>query len=126
MTSLADYRILLVEDDYYLATDACEWLKEAGAEVVGPFASSSQALQLLGGEQVDAAVLDINLGFGPEFEVARHLQRQQVPIVFATGYDASTVPDEFKQSARVEKPFRQAHLVQAVERAVSNRQAEKS
>lgn len=124
MGPLSDRRILLMEDDYYLATDACEWLKEAGAEVVGPVASSSQALQLLGTEPVDAAVLDINLGFGPEFEVARHLQQQHVPIVFATGYDASTVPDEFKQSHRVEKPFRQAQLVQAVERAVSGGEAD--
>lgn len=119
MSSLTDRRILLVEDDYYLATDACEWLKEAGAEVLGPVASSTQALELLGDRRVDAAVLDINLGFGPEFEVARHLHRQQVPIVFATGYGASTVPDEFRQSPRIEKPFRQTQLVQAVERALA-------
>lgn len=119
MSSLTDRRILLLEDDYYLATDACEWLKDAGADVVGPASSSSQALELLALQQIDAAVLDINLGFGPEFEVARQIQHQQVPIVFATGYDASTVPDEFKHAARVEKPFRQKQLLQAVERAVS-------
>jgi len=124
MSSLSDCRILLVEDDYYLATDASEWLKEAGASVVGPVASSSQALELLGGAQVDAAVLDINLGFGPEFEVARHLHQQQVPMVFATGYDASTVPEEFRHSPRVEKPFRQAQLIEAVELAVADRQAD--
>lgn len=119
MSSLADCRILLLEDDYYLATDACEWLKEAGAEVVGPVGNSKQALELLGKERVDAAVLDINLGSGPEFDVPRHLQQQQIPIVFATGYDASSVPDEFKQSQRVEKPFRKSQLVQAVQHAIS-------
>lgn len=120
MGPLTNRRILLVEDDYYLATDACEWLEEAGAQVVGPAASSSQALAMLGDEPIDAAVLDINLGFGPEFEVARRLRQQQVPIVFATGYDASSLPDEFKQSPRLGKPFRHAQLVQAVESAISS------
>lgn len=119
MSSLMDRRVLLVEDDYYLATDACEWLTKAGAEVVGPVGSSGQAMAMLDDHKVDAAVLDINLGFGPEFKVARHLHQQRVPIVFTTGYDASVVPDEFQQSFRVEKPFRPRQLVQAVECAIS-------
>lgn len=118
MRSLAGRRVLLVEDDYYLATDACQWLEDAGAEVIGPASSSRQALELLGTELPDAAVLDINLGFGPEYKVARHLSDRHVPMVFATGYDASSVPDEFRTAPRVEKPFRQRDLVLAVQQAV--------
>jgi hypothetical protein len=39
MTNEADlrgHRILVVEDDYYLATDAARALRGAGAEVIGP------------------------------------------------------------------------------------------
>ena len=76
MRSLTECRTLLMEDDYYLALDACEWLKEAGADVVGPVASAKQAMTLIEEGPVDAAVLDINLSFGPDFSVARHLREQ--------------------------------------------------
>jgi CheY-like chemotaxis protein len=107
-------QILVVEDQYLLARDVCEWLEAAGAEIIGPAPDSRKACELLEGRSVDGAVVDINLGNGPTYEVASRLAERKVPFVFATGYDRAVIPAEFEAAPRLEKPFRGADLVQAV------------
>jgi CheY-like chemotaxis protein len=108
-------QVLVVEDQYLLARDVCEWLEAAGAHVVGPAPDSTKACELLEGHAVDSAVVDINLGRGPTYEVAARLNEREVPFLFATGYDEEVIPAEFQGAARLEKPFTGADLVQAVE-----------
>ncbi len=107
--------ILVVEDQYLLARDVCEWLEAAGAEVIGPAPNSGRACELLEGRNVDAAVVDINLGNGPTYEVASRLVERKVPFIFATGYDQAVIPAEFEAMPRLEKPFRGTDLVRAVQ-----------
>lgn len=61
---LAGRRILVVEDGYYLATDAARALRGAGAEVLGPCATEEDARAELDEQRPNAAVFDINLGLG--------------------------------------------------------------
>jgi CheY-like chemotaxis protein len=112
--SLAGRRILVVEDDYYLASDTSEWLQREGAEVIGPFSSTDEACQAVEQQAVDVAVIDINLGQGPTFHLASRLAAIDVPFIFATGYDAVALPDGFRDRPRLEKPFTGAQLVCAV------------
>lgn len=102
--SLRDARILILEDDYYLATDLQAALEVAGATVIGPFGDEAEAKRALDKTKPDCAFIDVNLGQGPSFEVPRALGERAVPFVFVTGYDAGTVPDEFAGVARLEKP----------------------
>lgn len=106
-------RILVVEDDYYLATDAKTTIQEAGGKVVGPFATVGEARAAFDADGADLAVVDINLGDGPAFDFARHLHSAKLPFLFATGYDQAVVPDDLKTIVRLEKPFRPAELVSA-------------
>ncbi|WP_046865935.1 response regulator [Microvirga massiliensis] len=109
--SLAHRRVLVVEDEYFLADDMAHSLQKLGAEVVGPVPTRDKALGLLeSGERIDAAVLDINLRGETVFPVADTLIRQGVPFVFATGYDQSAVPAAYKGVPRWEKPFRPDEL----------------
>ncbi len=103
---LAGCRILLVEDEYYIADDICRALTECGADVVGPVPSLAKAKVLAASERLTCAVLDINLRGESGFEVADMLQRRHVPFVYSTGYSASTVPTGLKGAMRLEKPFR--------------------
>lgn len=112
--ALASRRILVVEDQYYLATDICGWLEDAGAIVVGPAPDAAHACDLLEQQEVDTAVVDINLGLGPTFSVARELTERRVPFLFATGYDLKAIPEEFRDKVRLEKPFNGAALVAAL------------
>lgn len=109
-------QVLVVEDQYLLARDVCEWLEAAGAQIVGPAPNSEQACGLLEREAIDGAVVDINLGCGPTFEVAMRLKERDVPFVFATGYDETQIPAEFSVAPRLEKPFKGSDLVGAVEK----------
>lgn len=109
-------RILVVEDDYYLATDTQAVIEEAGGKVVGPFGTAAEARAALDADGADLAVIDINLGSGPAFDLARHLHATKLPFLIATGYDQAVVPDDLKTVVRLEKPFRAAELVSAAAR----------
>ena len=78
--------VLVVEDEYFIADDVRDWLKKAGASVVGPLSNASGAVESLRAGGIDLAVIDINLGPGPDFELAELLTQLQVPFLFATGY----------------------------------------
>lgn len=114
--SLEGLRVLVVEDDFYLATDEQSALEEAGATVVGPAAKAEDALRLIDAQSVDCAVVDINLGEGPSFAFAAALREREIPFLFTTGYDAAAIPDEFRSVERLEKPIEDADLVAAVNR----------
>ena len=65
-------------------------------------------------EQIDAAVLDINLAGDTIYPVAHELVRRAVPIVFATGYNESAILPEFAGAARCEKPIEAHRLIAAL------------
>ena len=105
--------ILIVEDDYYQATDAREVIEAAGGKVFGPFGTADAARASLKTDGADLAVIDINLGDGPAFDLARHLKSAKLPFLFATGYDQAAVPDDLTAIVRLEKPFRPVELINA-------------
>lgn len=60
--SLAGRRVLLVEDDYFIASTMRSQFEKSGARVLGPVPSVRDALALIAASpEIDAAVLDINL-----------------------------------------------------------------
>jgi CheY-like chemotaxis protein len=108
-------RVLVVEDEYFVACDIARALAEAGAEVIGPAPDSSRALALLGEhEAVDGAVLDINLKGEMVYPIADALRARGVPFCFATGYDSAVLPRSYRDVPCWEKPFDLAKLVGAV------------
>ena len=108
--TLAGRRVLVVEDEFFLADDLAQALEKLGAEVVGPVPSKDKALTLLEAGPLDAAVLDINLKGEAVFPVADALRQQGVPFVFATGYDEASVPSSYQDVPRWEKPFKPGDL----------------
>ena len=57
------------------------------------------------GSSVDLAILDINLNGQTVYPVADELARREIPFVFATGYDPTTIPDHYRELPRWQKPF---------------------
>ncbi|UPK23860.1 response regulator [Bradyrhizobium sp. 195] len=98
-------RVLIVEDEYFLAADLELALREEGAQVVGPIADLSAALAQVDRDGFDAAVLDINLHDEHAYSIADKLVEHGVPFVFATGYSAEVLPDRFSEVERFEKPY---------------------
>lgn len=97
--------ILLVEDDFLIADDFAAALEAAGANVVGPASSVSEAQDLIARtEHLDGAVIDIHLKGELSYPVADTLMARKVPVVFATGYDRSSIPERYADIALCEKP----------------------
>lgn len=98
-------RIVVVEDDYLLATELCRELRDLGATVLGPAPTPFYALQLINRKRIDAAVLDVRLHGTMVFEVADRLVGQGVPILFATGLSREELPGRFRSAELLEKPL---------------------
>ena len=108
-------RILVVEDEYLIAVEMKRWLQAAGFDVVGPVPSMTQALDLIENHELDAAVLDVNLGNGETAHpVADRLRTLGVPYLFATGDVRATGAAAEQHGPRLEKQFIPRDLVQAL------------
>ncbi|MBP0444626.1 response regulator [Roseomonas sp. SSH11] len=119
---LAGRRILVVEDEYFIAEAMEEWLIGAGVEVVGPVPGVEQALRLIGepGKVLDGAVLDVNLGRGETaYAIADRLNERGVPYLFATGDVRITDAPEHRRRLRLEKPLTRQQLIRQVERLLA-------
>jgi DNA-binding response OmpR family regulator len=112
---LRGVRVLVVEDDYYIAAEICGALRSSGAEIVGPSPDISHGLHLVRTERIDCAVLDINLHGDLAFALADELKRRGTPSIFATGYDDSVLPREFSANVRLEKPVNLSALLRTVQ-----------
>jgi DNA-binding response OmpR family regulator len=113
-------KILVVEDDYYLATDAARALQAAGATVLGPCPTEEAARDELAQRRPDAVVLDVNLGAMASFRLARLLRDAQTPFVFVTGYDRETIPPEFADVGHLIKPAPLRSIVGAISKLLTS------
>jgi len=98
-------RVLIVEDEWFLANDLQTALKSLGADAVALVGDIDDASILLSGGGFDVGVIDINLRGHNAFGLADELQRQGIPFLFATGYSAEVIPERFADVTRWEKPF---------------------
>ena len=98
-------RVLVVEDEYFIADDLARALTRHGAEVVGPVPTVQQAQALVVSHSLDLAVLDINLRGELVYPLVAELTRRGVPVVFVTGYDAVAIPADYGAIPAWSKPF---------------------
>ena len=118
--ALAGKRILVVEDEYYLADDLVQTLRGQGADVAGPVGTLAEAERLVAEGRIDCAILDINLRGEMAFPVADRLGEAGVPFLFATGYSRSHLPERFSGIPHLQKPFDPAELAAAVPKAMES------
>ena len=112
--ALKGVKVLVVEDEYLVASLIEQILESAGCIVTGPIPRLPEALDAAHHENCDAAVLDINLAGDRIDPVADALSERNVPFLFLTGYGASALPGEHTERPRVKKPFRMADLLCAL------------
>ena len=101
--ALAGLRILVVEDEYLIATDVAEIIEALGAEVIGPASRLEAARELARAEILDGGILDVRLGGELVFPLADDLLARGVPLILATGQD--TVPEDYKGVPQLRKPY---------------------
>lgn len=119
MQRLQGVRILVVEDEFLLAMDIESAIREAGGEVVGPLVNLEEAVATAEREQLNAAVLDLNLRGEMSYPVAQVLKSRRIPFLFATGYTESRLPEPFQCRPCLRKPFTWGALTTALERLLA-------
>lgn len=82
--SLKGARILVVEDEPFIAFDLMMAIEESGAVAIGPAATVAEALDFIGNDPPDGAILDVNLPDGTVAPVLDALP-QGAAIVVHTG-----------------------------------------
>ena len=122
---LTGKRILVVEDEPLVSMLVEDELRGAGAVVVGPVPTVSEALGLVEAAAADggisAAVLDINLQGQAAVPVADRLAALGVPFLFATGYGEGRGTGGHGTAPTLHKPFAPERLIAAVEALASAR-----
>lgn len=117
---LADRRVLVVEDEWFVASYLRDALESAGAAVIGPVPSRAEALALIeGAPPPDAATLNIRLEDGDSLPVAERLRRMGVPFVFLSATAGVDLPPAFRLTPRLAKPFAAFQVVELIERLVA-------
>jgi CheY-like chemotaxis protein len=111
---LKGLRVLVVEDEALVALQLEDMLADLGCAIIGPASRVGQALELLNGERVDAAVLDLNVAGELVYPVADALASRGLPYIFATGYGASGLSAPYRSRPVLQKPFLQSQLRQAM------------
>lgn len=102
---LKGLRILVVEDEYLVATDIVEAIETLGGEVVGPCPDLDAARRLLREELLDGAVVDLNLKGELGEPLARQIADRGVPILYYTGYGTSPSGEELPAGRKAVKPL---------------------
>lgn len=114
MSQAAKLKVLIVEDESIVAMMIEDLIVDMGHEVVGTAGRLEQAQSLAKDLPLDFAIVDVNLNGQHTYPVAETLKARGVPFVFATGYGASGLKDEWKQSAVLQKPFQPEELCRAI------------
>jgi CheY-like chemotaxis protein len=78
---LSGARILVVEDEPFIAFDLMMAIEEAGAIAIGPAATIAEALDFIGNQPPDGAILDVNLPDGTVGPVLDALPRTAGVVV---------------------------------------------
>jgi CheY-like chemotaxis protein len=118
---LKGLRVLVVEDDYLIASVIEHILNAAGCVVVEPISHLAQAQEAARQNAYDAAVLDINLRGERVYPVAEILSEREIPYFFLSGYHAIDLPAGCEGRPKLGKPFRSEQLLHTLSSIVSPR-----
>lgn len=108
---LSGKRVLIVEDEMLVALLIEDFLADLGCSCVGPFRSVANALEAARTEDLDLAVLDVNLGGERVYPVAEVLASRRIPFLFLSGYGEEAIPPGHADWKVCAKPFKSEVLM---------------
>jgi CheY-like chemotaxis protein len=112
-------RVLIVEDEAMISMLIEDMVLDFGCEIVGPAARLDHALTLALQAEIDIGLLDINVDGSVVFPVADVLRFRGIPFIFSTGYDFRSLPERFRDSPTLSKPFSYQNFVDTLQGALS-------
>jgi DNA-binding response OmpR family regulator len=107
-------RLLVIEDEFFVAAHIENILSDDGHEVIGPVGTLDEARALARSEELDGALLDVNLDDGRIDEVADILTDRHIPFIFVTASARDNLPAAYRKLVIVHKPFNDLDLIREV------------
>ena len=105
-----DKRVLLVEDEPLVSMMLADMLSAFGHKVDGPYSRFSDAILAAKSNNLQAGILDVNLGGEKTYAVADILTNRKIPFAFVTGYGPDSIVSEFAGAPVLQKPIEAAKL----------------
>lgn len=103
---LAGHRVLLVEDEWFVANQIASAFRQVGARVVGMAPTVRQALRVIEDHsQLDGAVIDLDLRGEMAYPIVDRLEERGVPYILATAFEEYQIAPEYRNVPRCSKPF---------------------
>ena len=113
--SFPGLRVLVVEDEAFIAMELEEMLQELRCEIVATASTVDDALAYVRQGGIDGALLDLNLHGNSVLPVAEELAGSSVPFILMTGYSRrESDPPLLREARRVSKPFTLSSLSAAI------------
>lgn len=97
--------VFLVEDEVMIRMMVADMLEELGYSIAAESGDINEAIRLAQSADFDIAILDVNVNGKVISPVAEAIQARNRPFIFATGYGAQGLPEEFRNRPTLQKPF---------------------
>jgi two-component system, response regulator PdtaR len=117
-------RVLVVEDDFLVASEIEHTLQQAGYDIVGVANSAHEAIYLARAERPDVAIMDVRLAGDTDgvYAAIQIFQEFGIRSIFAT---AHADPDTISRGSRakpfgwIQKPYGKDELLSALRAALN-------
>jgi DNA-binding NtrC family response regulator len=107
--------VLVVEDEFIIALDLSETVRDLGYRVEGPFADKQNAFLAIDQEMPDCAILDVQTADGEVYPLADALADAGVPIIFHSGHIAPTdIAERYPHAQACAKPCPPDRLINMI------------
>jgi two-component system, response regulator PdtaR len=114
-------RVLVVEDEFIIALDLSETVKDLGYALEGPYSDREGAFQAIESELPDCAILDVFTADGEVYPLADRLTEAGVPIIFHSGHvTPREVRERYPEAWACAKPCAPDKLIDALQEAVEH------
>ncbi len=111
-------KVLVVEDEFIIALDLSETVRDLGYQVEGPYANKDHAFIALDDGMPDVAILDVMAADGEVFPLADVLTKAGVPIIFHSGHlTEKDVAERYPEAQAAAKPCPPDRLISMIEQA---------
>jgi DNA-binding response OmpR family regulator len=107
--------VFLVEDEVMIRMMVTDMLEELGYTVAAEAGEVGEALRLAETTDFDVAILDVNVNGKVISPVADLIRSRNRPVIFATGYGSSGLPEEYRDRPALQKPFQIETLGKVIE-----------
>ncbi|MGZ6014135.1 MAG: hypothetical protein ACXWKM_00180 [Phenylobacterium sp.] len=99
-------RVLIAEDNLLIGECLRDLVVDLGCTVFGPIPDLGEVMSAIETDDINAALLDIQLGDTNILPAAIELTSRGIPFIVTTGgANATGVPAELAQALRLNKPF---------------------